>query len=63
MLQKLDDVTRDGFVAGHRHSRCQRNRTVPTDPPMVLTIYCDRQARDRRHPQKRWFVFASEGAK
>jgi hypothetical protein len=30
---------------------------VLTDPPGVMTIYCDRQAKDRRHPKARWWVY------
>ncbi|MFW6146248.1 MAG: DUF6504 family protein [Planctomycetota bacterium] len=31
--------------------------TVVTDPPAEMTLYCDRQARDRRHPKARWWVY------
>jgi phosphoribosylglycinamide formyltransferase-1 len=33
--------------------------TIETDPPATLTIYCDRQAKDRRKPKARWWVFTS----
>ncbi len=29
-----------------------------TQPEAVLTIYCDRQARQPRNPKARWFVFS-----
>lgn len=31
---------------------------VHTEPDAVLTLYCDRQARDRGKPKRRWFVFS-----
>lgn len=31
---------------------------IRTRPDAILTIYCDRQARDRRRPKARWFVFS-----
>ena len=31
---------------------------VLTDPPAVLTIYCDRQAKDRKRPKRRWWVYS-----
>lgn len=31
--------------------------TVVTDPPAEMTVYCDRQARDRRHPKARWWLY------
>jgi hypothetical protein len=31
---------------------------VLTEPPAVLTIYCDRQAKDRRRPKRRWWVYS-----
>jgi len=34
--------------------------TILTDPPMVMTIYCDRQARDRKRPKARWWVYTVE---
>jgi len=33
---------------------------VITDPPAVLTVYCDRQAKDRKHPKARWWVYTIE---
>jgi hypothetical protein len=30
---------------------------VLTDPPAVMTVYCDRQAKDRKHPKARWWVY------
>ena len=30
---------------------------VRTDPPAVMTVYCDRQAKDRKHPKARWWVY------
>lgn len=30
---------------------------VVTEPAMVMTIYCDRQAKDRQRPKKRWWVY------
>jgi len=35
---------------------------ILTEPPAVMTIYCDRQAKDRRHPKARWWVYTIEGA-
>jgi hypothetical protein len=35
---------------------------VLTRPAAVMTIYCDRQARDRKHPKARWWVFTVEEA-
>ena len=32
---------------------------VLVDPPAELVVYCDRQAKDRRHPKARWWVFAA----
>jgi len=34
---------------------------VPGSPPtnpIQMTIYCDRQAQDLKHPKRRWFVFS-----
>jgi hypothetical protein len=28
-----------------------------TDPPAVMTVYFDRQARNRRRPKARWFLY------
>jgi hypothetical protein len=33
---------------------------VLTDPPMIMTIYCDRQAKQRKHPKSRWWVYTIE---
>ena len=33
---------------------------ILTDPPMKMTIYCDRQAKDRKRPKSRWFVHTIE---
>ena len=33
---------------------------VLTDPPMIMTIYCDRQAKNRAKPKSRWFVHTVE---
>ena len=35
---------------------------ILTDPPMVMTIYFDRQARNRAKPKSRWFVHTIEQA-
>jgi hypothetical protein len=41
--------------------------TIRTEPPTTMTVYCDRQPKDRKRPKSRWFVFtvkqdgASEG--
>jgi len=32
---------------------------VRTEPPAVMTVYCDRQARDRRRPKARWWVYTA----
>ena len=30
---------------------------VLTDPPLIMTIYCDRQAQNRKRPKARWWVY------
>ncbi len=30
---------------------------VLTDPLFVMTIYCDRQAKNRQRPKSRWYIF------
>jgi phosphoribosylglycinamide formyltransferase-1 len=30
---------------------------IRTDPAMVMTLYCERQARNRSKPKARWFVY------
>ena len=35
--------------------------TIRTDPPMTMTVYCDRQSKDRKHPKARWWVYTIEG--
>lgn len=30
---------------------------VLVEPSAVMTIYCDRQAKDRKHPKARWWVY------
>jgi len=35
---------------------------ILTDPPMVMTIYCDRQAKNRKRPKARWWVYTVEPA-
>ncbi|MBN1917281.1 MAG: cytoplasmic protein [Verrucomicrobia bacterium] len=30
---------------------------VRTDPPMTMTVYCDRQPKDRSRPKARWWVY------
>ena len=32
---------------------------VRTEPPAVMTVYCDRQARDRKRPRARWWVYSA----
>ncbi len=32
---------------------------IATDPPAILTIYCDRQAKDRRRAKRRWWVYSA----
>ncbi len=34
---------------------------IVTDPQAVMTLYCDRQAKDRKHPKARWWVYTVEG--
>ncbi len=34
---------------------------VLTDPPMIMTIYCDRQPKNCKHPKARWWVYTIEG--
>jgi len=31
---------------------------VRTDTGLIATIYCDRQARDRKRPKARWWIFS-----
>lgn len=31
--------------------------TIVTEPHAVMTVYCERQARDRRRAKHRWFVY------
>jgi len=31
--------------------------TIRTEPPMTMTVYCDRQPKDRSRPKARWFVY------
>ena len=31
--------------------------TIRTDPPATMTVYCDRQPKDRKHPKARWWVY------
>jgi len=33
---------------------------VQVRPHRVLTIYCDRQAKNRRRPKSRWWVYSAE---
>lgn len=33
---------------------------IVTDPPMIMTVYCDRQAKDRKRPKARWWVYTVE---
>ncbi len=33
---------------------------IITDPRAVLTVYCDRQAANRRKPKLRWWVYTAE---
>ena len=33
---------------------------IVTDPPMVMTVYCDRQAKNRKHPKARWWIYTVE---
>ena len=35
--------------------------TIRTDPPMTMTVYCDRQSKDRKRPKARWWVYTIEG--
>ncbi len=35
---------------------------VITDPPMIMTIYCDRQAKNRKRPKARWWIYTIEPA-
>jgi hypothetical protein len=30
---------------------------IVTEPRAVMTVYCDRQAKDRRHPKRRWWLY------
>ena len=32
---------------------------VRTEPPAVMTVYCDRQARARKRPRARWWVYSA----
>lgn len=33
---------------------------IATEPARVMTIYCDRQAKDRQRPKNRWWVYTVE---
>lgn len=33
---------------------------VLTEPPAVMVLYCDRQAKGRKHPKARWWLFTIE---
>ncbi|NLX59397.1 MAG: cytoplasmic protein [Phycisphaerae bacterium] len=33
---------------------------VRVAPDGIMTLYCDRQARDRRHPKARWWLYCRE---
>jgi hypothetical protein len=33
---------------------------ILTDPPFVMTIYCDRQAKNPRRPKARWWIYTVE---
>ena len=46
---------RDGELYLRRHWY-----RVETDRGETLTIYCDRQARNRSRPKARWFVFSRD---
>jgi len=35
---------------------------VLTNPPMIMTIYCDRQAKNRKRHKARWWVYTIEPA-
>jgi len=35
--------------------------TIRTEPPMTMTVYCDRQPHDRSRPKARWWVYTVEG--
>jgi hypothetical protein len=32
---------------------------IATEPQAVMTVYCDRQAKDRRHPKSRWWIYSA----
>lgn len=32
---------------------------IASDDQAVFTIYCDRQAKDRKHPKARWWVYGA----
>jgi len=32
---------------------------IQVSPHAVLTVYCDRQAKDRRKPKSRWWVYSA----
>jgi len=33
---------------------------ILTDPHAVMTVYCDRQVKDRKHPKAIWWVYTVE---
>ena len=35
---------------------------IITDPLMIMTVYCDRQAKNRKRPKARWWVYTIEPA-
>jgi len=32
---------------------------VLTEPRATMTVYCDRQAKNRKHPKSRWYVYSA----
>ncbi len=30
---------------------------IQTEPHAIMAVYCDRQAKDRKHPKARWWVY------
>ena len=36
---------------------------IATEPAMIMTIYCDRQAKNRQRPKNRWWIYTVECGK
>ena len=47
-------------VGGGREMYVRRHwYKILTEPPAVMTIYFDRQAKDRKRPKARWWIYSA----